>query len=156
MSELIPLATLNDVETYLKHKVSAELVEYTERKLSATSNVLRMLYRLEGDNLDDLITTDNLVKTLVNDTVATTVAIDVKKEEAKLGDDVDLSAFSQFTQSAAGYSFSGTWQGNAEDVFFTTNQLNNLGLRLPTISTFSFGQQDSPYTVTPRNGAPAW
>jgi len=156
---LTPLAELSDVEIYLKHKTPAELETYANRKLAASSNVLRMLFRAEGNDLDEKLVDDELLSSLVNDTVAVNVAIDIRKEEAKLGEDVDLSAFSQFTQSAAGYSFSGTWQGNPEDVFFTVNQLANLGIGQSAISTFHFNMDSEKQFnlhIRAHHGAPLW
>lgn len=134
--ELQPFATIEDVEVFLKHSIPAALVEYAERKLSFASNVLRMMARSEGNNWEDT-SDDALLTRMLKDTVAANVAIDVKKEEAKSDEDTDLSMFKQFTQTAGSYSFSGTWQGSNEDVFFTENQLTNLGIGLSTISAFS-------------------
>jgi len=142
MTELVPLADISDVEVYLKHAVPAALVEFAERKLGASGNVLRLLFRKEGTNLDNEIVEDSLIAALTKDAVAVNVAADVKREESVLDSDVDLSAFSQFTQTAGGYSFTGEWQGSSEDVFFTQNQLSNLGLGQSTISTFLLHTDD--------------
>ena len=60
-----------------------------------------------------------------------------KAQRRQIRKEEDLSSFSTFTQTAGGYSFSGTWAGNSEDVFFTSTQLANLGIGRATISQVS-------------------
>lgn len=142
MADLTPLCTLDDVEVYLHSDVPANLTEYVERKIGASGNVLRRLMRNEGKDLDALIDPtspdyDQLTYEQARDAVAVNVALDVKRVIENQSSEQDLSSFSTFTQTAGGYSFSGTWAGNSEDVFFTANQLANLGIGRATISKVS-------------------
>jgi hypothetical protein len=134
--ELKPLATVEDTEAYLRHKVPIDLVDYEERKRGAASNVLRMMYRNQGDDLDKQVTEDPLTRQMVADIIGVSVAQDVSRKESMSDSDTDLSAFKTFTQTAGGYSFTGEWRGNTDDVFFTNNQLKQLGVGRATIARF--------------------
>lgn len=128
------LCTIEDVEAYLIASIPSDMVEYANRKIGAASDVLRRLCRNEGRDLDKEIEKDDLTRRQAKETVAVATAISLKKTIAAKGDSgLDLSSFSSFTQSAAGYSFTGSWNGNNEDVFFTQNQLTNMGIGLQTI-----------------------
>lgn len=130
----VALCSVEDVEAYLMVSLPGGKVEYAKRKINATSDVLRRLCRNEGWDLDKRIKEDSLTARQAKDTVAAATAISLKKTLAATNDDgQDLSAFSSFTQSAAGYSFTGSWNGNPEDVFFTQNQLTNMGIGLQAI-----------------------
>ena len=128
------LCTIEDVEAYLIASIPSDMVEYANRKIGAASDVLRRLCRNEGRDLDKEMEKDDLTRRQAKETVAVATAISLKKTIAAKGDSgLDLSSFSSFTQSAAGYSFTGSWNGNNEDVFFTQNQLTNMGIGLQTI-----------------------
>lgn len=130
----ISFCTIADVEVYLGVSIPSDMLEYANRKIGAASDVLRRLCRNEGRDLDKEMKTDSLTQRQAKETVAVATAISLKKTIAAKGDNgLDLSSFSSFTQSAAGYSFTGSWNGNAEDVFFTQNQLTNMGIGLQTI-----------------------
>ena len=131
--ELKPLATVEDTEAYLRHKVPVNLVDYEERKRGAASNVLRMMYRNQGDDLDEQVNEDPLTRQMVADIIGVSV---VSRKESMSDSDTDLSAFKTFTQTAGGYSFTGEWRGNTDDVFFTSNQLKQLGVGRATIARF--------------------
>lgn len=136
-SENIGLCDIDDVEVYLHSSIPADMVDFAKRKIDATSDVLRRLCRNEGWDLDKEMGEDPLTRRQAKETVAVSVAISLKRTIAASGDNgEDMSAFSTFTQSAAGYSFTGTWNGNPEDVFFTANQLHNMGIGLQTIRKF--------------------
>ena len=142
MADLKPVCDLDDVELYLHADVPTNLTGYVGRKIGASGNVLRRLMRNEGKDLDALINEkspdyDQLTYEQARDAVAVNVALDVKRVIDNQGSEQDLSSFSQFTQTAGGYSFSGTWAGNSEDVFFTSTQLANLGIGRATISQVS-------------------
>lgn len=128
------LCTIEDVEAYLIASIPSDMVEYANRKIGAASDVLRRLCKNEGRDLDKEMEKDDLTRRQAKETVAVATAISLKKTIAAKGDSgLDLSSFSSFTQSAAGYSFTGSWNGNNEDVFFTQNQLTNMGIGLQTI-----------------------
>lgn len=131
-----PLATVEDTETYLRHKVPIDLADYEARKRGAASNVLRMMYRNQGDDLDKQAAEDPLTRQMVADIIGVSVAQDVSRKESMSDSDTDLSAFKTFTQTAGGYSFTGEWRGNTDDVFFTSNQLKQLGVGRATIARF--------------------
>lgn len=133
---LKPLATIEDTEAYLRHKIPADLVDYEARKRGAASNVLRMMYRNQGDDLDRQVAEDPLTRQMVADIIGVSVAQDVNRKESMTESDTDLSAFKTFTQTAGGYSFTGEWRGNTDDVFFTNNQLKQLGVGRATIARF--------------------
>ena len=142
MADLKPVCTLDDVELYLHADVPTNLTGYVERKIGASGNVHRRLMRNEGKNLDTLIDEtspdyDQLTYEQARDAVAVNVALDVKRVIENKDSEQDQSSFSQFTLTAGGYSFSGTWAGNSEDVFFTSTQLANLGIGRATISQVS-------------------
>lgn len=137
MAEPTAFCTTEDVEAFLKHPIPSGLEDYEERKRMMASNVLRILMGNENRDADDEYLNDPVMHDMLRDTVAVSVAIDMRREQATLDAGQDLSAFSSFTQSAGGYTFTGEWRGSAEDVFFTQNQLRNLGIGRPTIRRFN-------------------
>ncbi len=134
--EPTPLAEIEDTEAFLLHSVPSSLVEYEKRKRNMASNTLRILFANQGDDLDAKCADSPVFAQLVRDTVAVSVAQDVRRKETEQDSDTDLSSFSSFTQSAGGYTFTGEWRGNTDDVFFTRTQLKNLGVSQSTIGRF--------------------
>lgn len=132
-----PLATIEDTEAFLLHTVPSNLTDYEERKRGMASNTLRQLFAKQGDDLDKMVADSTMFHDLVRDTIAVSVAQDVRRKETEQESDTDLSSFSSFTQSAGGYTFTGEWRGNTDDVFFTRSQLKNLGVAQCTIGRFS-------------------
>lgn len=137
--EEVSFCDLTDIEIYLRKKVPADKVDYAKRKMAAASDVLRRLCLLEGKDLDKEVSESALTKRQARDTVAASVAIDLSRTIAAAPDSddgKDISSFKQFTEAAGGYSFTGIWAGNSEDVFFTTNQLRNMGIGIQTVRKF--------------------
>jgi hypothetical protein len=138
----VALCTLNDVETELRQSVPNNLVSFAQRHIESTSDVLRMAFRREGKDLDwringddtvvPPIKPDELLKRVARDTVARSVANDVSTRMNAVGDDgSDLSAFSQFSEGAGGYTFSGTFAGTQQDIWISDQNLKQLGLKRP-------------------------
>lgn len=134
----VSFCSVNDVELYMRKKLPAGMVDYAKRKMTAASDVLRRLCLLEDRDLDKEVEESPLTMRQARDTVAASVAIDLSRTMVATGNDEEdnLSNFKQFTQSAGGYSFTGVWAGHAEDVFFTDNQLQNMGIGIATIRRF--------------------
>lgn len=135
----VALCAIEDVETELAGvSIPMNLVDFTNRHIEATSDHLRMLYRRDDKDLDLLldgdanvvppVAGDVLLKRVVRDAVARNVASEVSKKITVSAGGTDVSSFSQFSEGAGGYTFSGTWAGVQMDIWFSDNQLKALGL----------------------------
>lgn len=132
----VKLCSIEDVETELTKPVPNELAAYAEKRIEVTSDDLRIRFRNEGKDLDrildghDDVPPDDLFKRVVSSMVARSVADDLSKKIAFAGDD-DLSSFSQFSEGAGGYTFSGTFAGVQKDIWFSDDSLEKLDLHKP-------------------------
>ena len=119
MSETI--ATVDEYEAkFNKHLTDAEK-EQVKLLLIDASSLLRVEASNRGFNLDLIIARDDDKKNVAK----MVVLASVKRVMQKLD---ERGAFEQVSESALGYSFSGTYVNPGEDIYFLNNELKRLGL----------------------------
>lgn len=114
-------ATTEDV-TKLWRKLTTEEQERTGELLEMISNSLRVEAKKVGKNLDTMIENDSVLAE-----VAKSVTVDVVART--LMTSTDTEPMSQMSQSALGYSVSGTFLVPGGGLFIKKSELSRLGLR---------------------------
>ena len=116
-----PFASLNDIEE-LWREMSTEEGKRAEKLLSIVSDCLRAEADKVGKDLDKMITEkpyfESVVKSVTVDVVARTLMTSTNSEP-----------MSQMSQSALGYSVSGTYLVPGGGLFIKKSELARLGLR---------------------------
>lgn len=119
MSETI--ATVEEYEAkFNKHLTDAEK-EQVKLLLIDASSLLKVEASNRGFNIDLIIARDDDKKNVAK----MAVLASVKRVMQKLD---ERGAFEQVSESALGYSFSGTYVNPGEDIYFLNNELKRLGL----------------------------
>lgn len=116
-----PFASVEDMAK-LWREMNATEEERAEKLLPIVSDCLRFEAKKIGKNLDDMIKND---PELVN--VAKSVTVDVAART--LMTSTNSEPMTQTTQSALGYSFSGTYLVPGGGLFIKKTELARLGLR---------------------------
>ena len=119
---LEPFATMSDVED-LWRKLKLEEVDRAEKLLPIISDSLRMEADKVGRNLDSMISEKPYLLA-----VAKSVTIDVLART--LMTSTDSEPMTQESQSALGYSWSGTYLVPGGGLFIKKSELARLGLRM--------------------------
>lgn len=116
-----PFATLDDVNKIWRQVKSNE-IDRTKELLSIVSDSLRMEADKVGKNLDEMIKEKpyflNVVKSVTVDVVARTLMTST-----------DSEPLSQESQSALGYTWSGTYLVPGGGLFIKNSELARLGLK---------------------------
>ena len=120
-------ATLQDVITLFRPLQQEEL-EKAEELLNIVSSRLRQEAKKTGRDMDQMIDEDES-GSLAD--VAKSVTVDIVGRALMTPTTGDLGSLSQFTQSAMGYSFSGTMVSGGGGIFIKKAELAALGLRRP-------------------------
>ena len=118
---LEPFATMSDVED-LWRKLKLEEIERAEKLLPIISDSLRMEADKVGRNLDSMISEKPYLVA-----VAKSVTVDVLARA--LMTSTDSAPMTQESQSALGYSWSGTYLVPGGGLFIKKSELARLGLR---------------------------
>lgn len=118
---LEPFATMSDVED-LWRKLKLEEIERAEKLLPIISDSLRMEADKVGRNLDSMISEKPYLVA-----VAKSVTVDVLARA--LMTSTDSEPMTQESQSALGYSWSGTYLVPGGGLFIKKSELARLGLR---------------------------
>lgn len=131
-------ATLEDVQT-LWRVLTAEEVARCEALLPLVSDSLRQEARFAGKDLDQMLASgkvlESVVKSVVVDVVARTLLTSTTAEP-----------MTQMTESALGYSFSGTYLVPGGGLFIKKSELARLGLRRQRLGVVDLWQGD--YTAS--------
>lgn len=131
-------ATIQDVTALFRQLTSAE-AERAEALLPVVSDSLRMEARKAGRDLDQMIAEDG---TGVLANVARSVTVDVLART--LMTSTDAEPMTQISQSALGYSVSGTYLVPGGGLFIKKSELARLGLRRQRYGVIEFyGDVDS-------------
>lgn len=132
-------ATLTDVITLTGKEYSAEESDRVEALLSLVSDALRMEARAVGKNLDEMVSADTAYASVVK-----MVTVDVVARVMRQS--MDGEPMSQESQSALGYTWSGTYAipGGGISGAIMRNDLKRLGLRRQRIGVYEIwdGSQD--------------
>ena len=132
-------ATVNDVIA-LYRALSADEIERTEALLPVISARLRQYARNVGRDLDAMIATDTTGYLAV---VARSVTVDVVART--LQTPTSGAPMSQMSESALGYSVSGTYLNPGGGIFIKNSELKALGLtrqRYGMVDHFSGPQEE--------------
>lgn len=114
-------ATLEDVQT-LWRMLTAEEVARCEALLPLVSDSLRQEARFAGKDLDRMLVEGEVLEAVVKSVVVDVVA-------RTLMTSTDREPMSQVSESALGYSFSGTYLVPGGGLFIKKSELARLGLR---------------------------
>ena len=100
-------------------------IERVTTLITLASALLRKEAKRRGSDLDEMVTNDSDTAETAKIVICAAVQRVVKKDfGSAMGGDV-----SQFTQSAMGYSLSGTYLNPGDDLYFLSNELKRLGLK---------------------------
>lgn len=114
-------ATIEDIEILHRPLNDTEKTK-AEKLLEIVSDLLRNEAINVGKDLDKMIEDNPVLKN-----VAKSVTVDIIIRA--LNSDSELEAMSQYTQSAGGYTFSGSPLNAGGGIFIKKNELKKLGLR---------------------------
>lgn len=121
MTTLEPFANVDDLEM-LWRTIDCKEISRAEELLRTVSHVLRVEARKVNKNLDELVKDDEsylyLVKSVVVDIVARTLMTSTNQEP-----------MTQFSESALGYSVSGSFLVPGGGLFIKDSELKRLGFK---------------------------
>lgn len=116
------LATVNDYEAIYSVHLSDTDKQRVETLLEYASALLRTEASNRGYNLDFIISRDGAKKTVAKMVVLASV------KRAMHTNEVTEAPLEQFSQSAMGYTVSGTYLNPGDDIYFLNNELKRLGI----------------------------
>lgn len=129
-----PFATREDVINLWRNLTSDEY-DRADKLLMVVSDSLRYEAKKVGKNLDDMIAKDSTLKN-----VAKSVTVDVVART--LMTSTDQEPLSQESQSALGYSWSGTYLVPGGGLFIKKSELARLGLKRQRFGVIDFYGED--------------
>lgn len=134
MAESTPFATIDDL-TKIWRTLTPEETTRAESLLAIVSDSLREEAFKVGKDLDKMVSERpsfaNVVKSVTVDVVARTLMTSTEGEP-----------MTQTTESALGYSFSGSYLVPGGGLFIKNSELNRLGLRRQRYGVIDFYGQD--------------
>lgn len=116
------LASVNDVNTIWKHLSNAEQ-EQVEALLPVVSDSLRQEAKRVGKDLDEMIAKGEILPNVVK-----SVVVDIISRYLDQLSSDNASTLSQESQSALGYSWSGTYVNTGGGMSILKKDLKRLGL----------------------------
>lgn len=125
-------ATVQDVIS-LKRSLTNEETERVTNLIPIISAALRYEAKKVGKDLDSLVSTDPDLEE-----VAKSVTVDVVMRELMTSTSADNEPMTQFSQSALGYSQSGTYLVPGGGLFIKKSELARLGLRRQRYGVMEF------------------
>lgn len=131
MSELAPYATLQDVMNLTGQTYTEDQQERINQLLPVVSDRLRQYAYNVNTDLDLLIENGKVLPSVVK-----SVVVDVTTRA--LATPLDQTPTTQFSQSALGYSVSGTYLVPGGGIFIKNAELRALGLLRQRIGTLEF------------------
>lgn len=130
MSELKPFATVDDLSV-LWRALESDEEERAEELLTTVSHVLRVEAKKVKKDLDLMVQADEsyayVVKSVLVDIVARTLMTSTRQEP-----------MTQYSESALGYSVSGSFLVPGGGLFIKDNELKRLGLRRQRFGAIDF------------------
>lgn len=127
-------ASVQDVTTLFRPLTNDEQSK-VGALLPIVSDALRLEAQKVGKNLDEMIENDNTGGALAN--VAKSVTVDIVSR--MITADTNSEAMSQFSQSALGYTVSGTYLSPGGGLFIKKAELARLGLRRQKVGVINIG-----------------
>ena len=130
MVELEPFATIDDLSV-LWRALESDEEERAEKLLNTVSHVLRVEAKKVKKDLDLMVKADEsyayVVKSVLVDIVARTLMTSTRQEP-----------MTQFSESALGYSVSGSFLVPGGGLFIKDNELKRLGLKRQRFGVIDF------------------
>lgn len=130
MSELKPFATVDDLSV-LWRALEGDEEERAEELLTTVSHVLRVEAKKVKKDLDLMVQADEsyayVVKSVLVDIVARTLMTSTRQEP-----------MTQYSESALGYSVSGSFLVPGGGLFIKDNELKRLGLKRQRFGVIDF------------------
>lgn len=130
-----PFATIENVETMWRKLKQDEAARATAL-LDVISNALRLEARKVGKDLDKMVASDE-----VYDSVVCSVTVDVIART--LMTSTNQEPMTQMTQSALGYSYSGSYLVPGGGMFIKNSELSRLGLKRQRYGVIDFYAEDT-------------
>lgn len=130
-----PFATIENVETMWRKLKQDEIARATAL-LDAISNALRLEARKVGKDLDKMVASDEVYAS-----VACSVTVDVIART--LMTSTNQEPMTQMTQSALGYSYSGSYLVPGGGMFIKNSELSRLGLKRQRYGVIDFYAEDT-------------
>lgn len=129
-----PFATIEDIEM-LWRTLTAEEAERSDALLPVVSNTLRYEAQKVGKDLDDMISINPLIGT-----VAKSVTVDIVARV--LLTSTENEPMTQYSESALGYSVSGTFLVPGGGIFIKDAELKRLGIKRQRYGVIDFYGND--------------
>lgn len=130
-----PFATIENVETMWRKLKQDEAARATAL-LNVISNALRLEARKVGKDLDKMVASDEVYAS-----VACSVTVDVIART--LMTSTNQEPMTQMTQSALGYSYSGSYLVPGGGMFIKNSELSRLGLKRQRYGVIDFYAEDT-------------
>ncbi|AXN36193.1 hypothetical protein DT351_07345 [Latilactobacillus curvatus] len=127
---MTPFATIENVETMWR-KLEQDEVARATALLDVISNTLRLEARKVGKDLDKMVASDEVYAS-----VACSVTVDVIART--LMTSTNQEPMTQMTQSALGYSYSGSYLVPGGGMFIKNSELSRLGLKRQRYGVIDF------------------
>ena len=124
------LATIDDVMIFTA--LTEEEIVKAEALLNIVSARLRFEAKKVGKDLDEMIANDTEFEMVANSVIAGIVERTVKLLKS------DSPVVSQYSESALGYSYSGTIPNPGESLYIKKNELKALGLKRQRYGVIDF------------------
>lgn len=132
---MTPFATIENVETMWR-KLKQDEVARATALLDVISNALRLEAGKVGKDLDKMVASDEVYAS-----VACSVTVDVIART--LMTSTDQEPMTQMTQSALGYSYSGSYLVPGGGMFIKNSELSRLGLKRQRYGVIDFYAEDT-------------
>lgn len=130
-----PFATIENVETMWRKLKQDEAARATAL-FDVISNALRLEARKVGKDLDKMVASDKVYAS-----VACSVTVDVIART--LMTSTNQEPMTQMTQSALGYSYSGSYLVPGGGMFIKNSELSRLGLKRQRYGVIDFYAEDT-------------
>lgn len=130
-----PFATIENVETMWR-KLKQDEISRATALLDVISNALRLEARKVGKDLDKMVASDEVYAS-----VACSVTVDVIART--LMTSTNQEPMTQMTQSALGYSYSGSYLVPGGGMFIKNSELSRLGLKRQRYGVIDFYAEDT-------------
>lgn len=118
-------ATINDLESVYR-TLNEEEKSKAEKLIGLASSLLRVQAKKVHKNLDEMIEEDADIREVARLVVIASVTRVLSKRTNQSGFEGPVT---QYSESALGYSVSGSFLNPGEDIYFLNNELKRLGLK---------------------------
>lgn len=129
-------ATADDFKSIYNVSLDEDETNRVTKLIELASSLLRSEAKKRKKDLDEMISGDADLLTVAKIVVCASVQRVLKKSYDNAGSLSGFGDMQQVSQSALGYSVSGTFFNPGDDIYFLNNELKRLGLLKQSISAF--------------------